>query len=116
VHVLGYRTDIPALMAAVDVVVHPARYEAYGLAVHEALCCGVPAIVSTSAGVAARYPSDIHHLLLADADSSAELERRLRHWRGTADECRAKVLALSAVLRARTWDDMARDFVTAVAR
>ena len=28
---LGYRTDVPALIAAADVMVHPARYEAYGL-------------------------------------------------------------------------------------
>jgi len=30
---LGYRTDVADLMAAADVLVHPARYEAYGLAV-----------------------------------------------------------------------------------
>jgi glycosyltransferase involved in cell wall biosynthesis len=116
VHLLGYRTDVPALLAAVDLVVHPARYEAYGLAVHEALCCGVPAIVTASAGVAARYSPDIRHLLLGDPDSSAELGRCLRQWRDTAEDTREHVLALSHILRRRTWDDMARDFVAAVAR
>ena len=42
----GYRFDMPAVFAALDVLVHPARYEAYGLSVHEALCRGVPAFVS----------------------------------------------------------------------
>ena len=71
---LGYRTDMPALMAAADLMVHPVRYEAYGLGVHEALCCGVPAVVSASAGVAERFPHDLRPLLLQDV----EPERRLR--------------------------------------
>lgn len=114
VHFLGYRTDIPALLAAADLLVHPARYEAYGLAVHEALCCGVPAIVSASAGVAARYPSELRGLLLGDPESATELASRLRSWRDARDECRARTIALSSVLRARTWDHMAQDFVASV--
>ena len=39
-----------------DALVSPTRYEAYGLAVQEALCCGLPAIVSAEAGVAERIP------------------------------------------------------------
>ena len=53
---LGFRSDVPEILAALDALVHPARYEAYGLSVHEALCRGVPAIVSASAGVAERIP------------------------------------------------------------
>ena len=37
---LGFRRDMPAVFAACDLLIHPARYEAYGLAVHEALCRG----------------------------------------------------------------------------
>ena len=81
VRFLGYRTDVPALMAAADLMVHPARYEAYGLGVHEALCCGVPAVVSASAGVAERFPHDLRPLLLQDVESVAELTSRLRTWR-----------------------------------
>ena len=114
VHLLGYRTDIPALLAAADVLVHPARYEAYGLAVHEALCCGVPAIVTASAGVAARYPGELRGLLLGDPESASELVSRLRSWRDGRDEWRARTIALSSRLRARTWDHMAQDFVANV--
>ena len=65
---------------------HPARYEAYGLAVHEALCRGLPALVSASAGVAERYPAD----LAAAAASAIRAARRsstarLLAWRADAD-------------------------------
>ena len=64
---------MPSIFAACDLLIHPARYEAYGLAVHEALCRERPAIVTASAGVAERYPSDLSQLLLHDPDSADEL-------------------------------------------
>ncbi len=108
---LGYRTDVPALMAAADLMVHPARYEPYGLGVHEALCCGLPAVVSASAGVAERFPHDLRPLLLQDVESVGELTSRLRTWRDAKDSFRARAGAFSAALSARTWDDMSRDIV-----
>jgi glycosyltransferase involved in cell wall biosynthesis len=106
---LGYQTDIRALLAAADVLVHPARYEAYGLAVHEAICMGVPAIVSASAGVAERLPSDLTELLLEDAESAVDLCTRLQRWRARPDEFRDRTRRAGALLRARTWDDMSRE-------
>ncbi|MCE9531237.1 MAG: glycosyltransferase family 4 protein, partial [Planctomycetes bacterium] len=61
---LGFRTDVPDLLHAANLLVAPTRYEAYGLGVHEALCCGIPAITSASAGVAEQYPGDASDLLL----------------------------------------------------
>src|SRR5262249_41050288 len=49
---LGFRSDVPELLRACDALVSPTRYEAYGLVVHEALCAGVPALVSAASGVA----------------------------------------------------------------
>lgn len=108
---LGYHSDIPALMAAADVLVHPARYEAYGLAVHEALCSGVPTIVSASAGVAERLPSELAPLLLEDVESAADLSARLRQWRTASDDFRRRTQTFAACLRTRTWDDMSREIV-----
>ncbi len=48
VRFLGSRRDMPTVFAACDLLIHPARYEAYGLAVHEALCRGLPALVSAT--------------------------------------------------------------------
>src|SRR4051812_24650575 len=106
---LGYRTDMPACMAAADLMVHPARYEAYGLAVHEAICSGVPAIVSACAGIAERFPTGLAPLLLDDPNSAADLCARLRQWRDAADDFKRQTRAFGATLRARSWDDMARE-------
>jgi glycosyltransferase involved in cell wall biosynthesis len=111
---LGYRDDVPALIAAADLLVHPARYEAYGLAVHEALCCAVPAIAPASAGVAERYTHDLRPLLLDDVNSADELMSRLRTWREARAAFRSHALSLGTMLRARTWDDMAHDIVALV--
>jgi len=54
--------SIPALVRAAT------RLLIFG--VHEALCCGLPAIVSASAGVAERYPADRLGLLLANSDDA----------------------------------------------
>ena len=108
---LGYRTDVPALIAAADVMVHPARYEAYGLAVHEAICSGVPTIVSACAGVAERFPATLAPLLLDDPDSASHLCEKLQRWRRDAGEFKRHTRAFATMLRTRSWDDMAREIV-----
>jgi glycosyltransferase involved in cell wall biosynthesis len=106
---LGYRHDVADLMAAADLLVHPARYEAYGLAVHEALCCGVPVIVSSVAGIAERMPEGLAELLLDDADSADDLATRLLSWRDRSAEFRERARNFGATLRMRSWDDMSRE-------
>jgi glycosyltransferase involved in cell wall biosynthesis len=108
---LGFRAEMPAIFAACDLLIHPARYEAYGLAVHEALCRGLPALVSASAGVAERYPEDLGQLLIADPDSAAELVSKLSAWRSDA-QLRERVAPFASRLRARSWDHMAREIVS----
>lgn len=107
---LGFRHDMPAVLAACDVLIHPARYEAYGLAVHEALCRGLPALVSACAGVAERYPADLAELLIQDPSSAGEIAERLRAWRADAGVSE-RVGLFASRLRARSWDHMAREIV-----
>jgi len=110
---LGFRTDVPALLAASDVLVAPTRYEAYGLGVQEALAAGLPALVSATAGVAERLPPALDGWRLQDPESDVELEQRLRAWRQQADAApwQPALEALSQQLRARTWDMMAAEIV-----
>jgi glycosyltransferase involved in cell wall biosynthesis len=112
---LGFRQDVPAVLAACDALVHPARYEAYGLSVQEALCRGLPALVSVTAGVAERYPDELHGLLIPDPEDAADLARRLQTWRRDRERIRAKVARLSNCLRSHTWDDMAGQIVHLIA-
>lgn len=46
---LGLRSDVPELLSRFDVLVHAARTEGLGLAVLEAMACGVP-VVATAVG------------------------------------------------------------------
>ena len=111
---LGFRSDVPDLLRAADVLVAPTRYEAYGLGVQEALCCGLPAFVSASAGIAERYPPELANLLISDPDDAIDLANRLRSWKEEREKWRSLVAPLSQSLRAYTWDDMAQAFLTAV--
>jgi glycosyltransferase involved in cell wall biosynthesis len=43
---LGYRNDIPRLMASADVLVHPTRIEGFGLTLAEAMAAGLPVVAS----------------------------------------------------------------------
>ncbi|WP_244238100.1 glycosyltransferase family 4 protein [Corallococcus terminator] len=111
VRFLGFREDVPRLLAASDLLVAPTRYEPYGLGVHEALCVGLPALVSRSAGVAERYPPELQGLLLDSPEDSGELMRRLEDWRARGEALVPAVAAVSSTLRAWTWDAMAEALV-----
>jgi glycosyltransferase involved in cell wall biosynthesis len=111
IHFLGFRSDVPDLLRSADCLVAPTRYEAYGLGVHEALCCGLPALVSATAGVAERYPPHLKELLLPDPEDAADLAARLSHWRKTPDQYCQFVNSFSQELRSYTWDDMAQSIL-----
>jgi glycosyltransferase involved in cell wall biosynthesis len=111
---LGFRSDVPDILRAADCLVAPTRYEAYGLGVHEALCCGLPAIVSANAGVAERYPETLKDLLLPNPDDAVDLVHKLKKWRSPQEDYQRLVFSLSEELRNYTWDDMAKNILTAI--
>ncbi|HJR60725.1 MAG TPA: glycosyltransferase family 4 protein [Vicinamibacterales bacterium] len=115
VRMLGHSDRIKEVLAAVDLLVSPVRYEPYGLNVHEAICRGVPAVVSRNAGVAERYPADLADLLLHDPDSADELGNILRRWRPEMHAWKSRIAPLGRELRAYGWEDMAEAFVGTVA-
>ena len=49
---LGPRDDVPRILVAADLLVHPARQEAAGIVLLEALACGLPVVVSGVCGYA----------------------------------------------------------------
>jgi glycosyltransferase involved in cell wall biosynthesis len=108
---VGFTNRVFDLLAAADLLVSPVRYEPYGLNVQEALCRGVPAIVSNEAGVAEEYPPELAEMCLQNPNDPNELADRLRHWRADMAGWRERFRPLSARLRSRTWDDMAREIV-----
>jgi glycosyltransferase involved in cell wall biosynthesis len=111
VRFLGFTEQIADVLAASDLLVSPARYESYGLNVQEALCCGVPAIVTASAGVAERYPRDLEPLLLPNPEDSSALATRMLQWRRDMAGWKRRVEPTARMLQAYTWDDMARQII-----
>jgi glycosyltransferase involved in cell wall biosynthesis len=113
VNFLGFRNDVARLLAACDVLVHPARYEAYGLGVHEAICRGLPALVSARAGVAELYPESLRDWLIEDVENAHEIAAQLRRWRIECETAAARFRPLSDRLRSRTWNMMAAEIAAA---
>ena len=114
VRFLGFTDRISDVLAASDLLVSPVRYESYGLTVQEALCCGVPAIVSASAGIAERYPAEIRDLLLPDPEDTSDLTARMLSWRSNLNGAKERIEPIARMLRGHTWDDMARQIVELV--
>jgi len=52
VRLLGFRDDIPELMAAADLLVHPARYDTTGGVIVESIINGLPVIATMDCGYA----------------------------------------------------------------
>ena len=75
IRLLGFTKEISTLLAAADALVSPTRFEPYGQGVHEALCCGLPVFVTRCAGIAERFPAELHDLLLDDPPDAAQLCR-----------------------------------------
>jgi len=111
IHFLDFRSDVPDILRACDAMIAPSRYEPYGLAVHEALCCGLPAIVSSKAGVAERYSKDLGDLLIPDPEDAQDVAARISLWKANPEFFRNAAETLSATMRAYTWNDMAAKIV-----
>lgn len=114
VRFLGFIRNVDELLAAADLLVSPTRYESYGLNVQEAICRGVPAIVTASAGVAEKFPDWARSLLLANPEDPDALAAIIREWRRELPSWRPRFQALGAEFRLYTWDLMASEFVSIV--
>ena len=86
VHFLGWRDDVPALLAAADVLVVASRIEPLGNVVIEAWAAGVPVVATASAGPRALIGDGRSGLLVPveDADALAGALERVVADRGLA--------------------------------
>jgi glycosyltransferase involved in cell wall biosynthesis len=71
VRFLGFRKDVADLMAAADLVVHPAVAEAFGLVLTEALYLGTPVVATRVGGIPEIVTDGCDGVLVPPADSAA---------------------------------------------
>ena len=74
---LGYRDDVPSLLAGSDGLVLPSWFDAFGNVVAEALACGAPVVASVSCG-GAEWIRDGENGFLVTRQEPACLARALR--------------------------------------
>ncbi|MEU1289678.1 glycosyltransferase family 4 protein [Kitasatospora sp. NPDC005856] len=102
VRLLGYRTDVPDLLAAADVVVISSRWEARSLVVQEAMRAGVP-VVATAVGGIPELVGDA--AVLVPPGDPAALGQAVRAL--LADPARREQLVAAGRQQAETWPDEA---------
>ncbi|HEY4040799.1 MAG TPA: glycosyltransferase family 4 protein [Rhodopila sp.] len=68
---LGYRTDIPAVLAGADIFALPSRFEGLPMSVIEAMLTGLPVVATTVRGPAEQVVDGETGLLVAPGDVTA---------------------------------------------
>ncbi len=68
---LGYRDDVPDLMAAADIFVLPSRFEGLPMSVIEAMLSGLPVVATNVSGPAEQVVPEVTGLLVPVGDASA---------------------------------------------
>lgn len=114
VRFLGFVPEVGRVLAACDLLVSASRYEAYGLAIAEAICRGIPAIVPAGAGIAPRLGAAYEGLLIQGTPAAAPLAAALRAWASDQERWGAVAGEVGARLREHTLDDMAAEIVRVV--
>lgn len=109
-HFLGFRRDIPALMAASDFFVFPSRYEACSLVLLEAMGAGLPIITAQTAGGAELVSADAG-VVLDDPDDTAALSAALRRFVDETSASSAMSRASRGIAEQHTWDHMAAQYL-----
>src|SRR5664280_1947774 len=92
---LGHREDIPELMAAADIFIHPARYDTTGTVILESIVNGLPTIVTSVCGYAKHVisadsgiiiPEPFRQKLLVTALETARDPVLREHWTDSGRE------------------------------
>ena len=68
---LGYRADVPAILAASDIFVLPSHFEGLPMSVIEAMLCGLPVVATNIRGPREQVEDGMSGLLVPPADAAS---------------------------------------------
>ncbi|HMB71884.1 MAG TPA: glycosyltransferase [bacterium] len=71
IRLLGFRDDVPDLLAAADLLVHPARVEGFGYAVAEAMAAGLPVVATNASSLPELVDDGVTGVLFPPEDRGA---------------------------------------------
>ena len=94
VHLVGPRSDVPAVLSALDVLVSPSRDETFGMAVLEAIGAGLPVVhaqVPALDALDAQVPGSVRISSEDDVAEAAAIRSGVETARTTADGARLPV-------------------------
>lgn len=100
----GYQKDLKPFQEKASVIVVPSKCEAFGMSPVEAMLFGVPAIVSSVAGVSEVLEDSVDGLILKDHLSAKELAQHMQQLH--SDPVKLKSMQTKARAKAKqlTWD------------
>jgi UDP-glucose:(heptosyl)LPS alpha-1,3-glucosyltransferase len=106
---LPHQKGIARYFRAADLFVFPTLYEPFGMVILEAMACGLPPIVSRSAGAAELVQEGVSGLLL---DDPRDVHAIATAWRRLLDPGVRNPMAAEAlaVARLRSWDRVAAEY------
>jgi glycosyltransferase involved in cell wall biosynthesis len=110
VHFMGYRTDVPDLMRAVDLFVFPSRYEACSLVLLEAMASGLPIITTQTAG-GAELVEDSFGRTLPDPNDEQALAEALASLIETPSLINQMSREARSTAQKHTWQRMSEEYL-----
>lgn len=115
---LGTRNDIMELMAGADLLIHPARNEAAGVVLIEALVSGLPIVCSGICGHAGHVRKALAGVVLSEPFEQAELNRCLLDVlaKGCLPSHSANALAYVAGMNVHDMPERAAEIIESVAQ
>ncbi len=109
---LGLLADVDRLYHAIDIFALPSVNEAYGIAAHEAMAAGLPAILSTRCGIAGLLDAGRQYVQVEPADTD-QLVAAIGKLADPTERARIAVNGM-AWARSRTWDDVAAELAVVI--
>lgn len=106
-HFLAPRRDVENVYRALDLYVHPAHFESFGMGVLEALACEVPVLATRNTGVTELYPPALQEWRLSRPDAQ-EIASRMQILLETPPARRQLATQARAAVLPLTWAENAR--------